>query len=195
MRTPALAVALALVVMPGVPAVAKPVPAPKPQIRDDEADQRGLGPGYDIRSALFTTAGTMVRSGKKTTYVPNRLVVAVTYSAPPSQDLYAAQVVAFATSSCRVYLEIYGVDRRTYGSGSCAGSGGFAVPVNVSGNVLTISLPFSALGTSLRAGVELRELETWTNVAEPTDGYEPGDLAGSAFTVDVASTDVTYTIR
>ena len=191
MRTPALA--LAVIALMAVPAVAK-TPAPKPQITDVAQDQRVPDPGYDVLSGLFTTSGTMVRSGKKTTYVPNRLVIAVTYSAPPAQYAYAAQVVAFATSACRVYLEVYGVDRRTFGSASCV-KDQFAVPATVSGNVLTLSVPFSALGTNLRPGVVLRELETWTNIAEPVSGYETGDMVGSVVAVDTGSSEVTYTIH
>jgi hypothetical protein len=191
MRLRAVALAAAFAACLPVPAHAATA---RPQITDAAGDQRAMSASYDIRSALFSTGGVTVRSGKRSVYVPTRLVVTVTYAAPVAADGYSAQVVSFATSDCRVYLEVYGTSH-TYGSASCVDSP-FTVPVKASGTTLTFMLPFSALGKGrLGPGADIGELSTWTNVAEPSQGYETGDLVGNAVTVDLAETDATYTIR
>jgi hypothetical protein len=167
--------------------------APKPQIVDAAGDQMGMDASYDIRSALFTTAGTTVRSGRRSVYVPTRLVVTIGYGGDVASELYRALVVSFATDDCRVYLEAYG-DARTYGSASCLDTS-FTFPAKANGATLTFSLPLSVLGKHLAPGTELTALATWTNVGEPAQGYEAGDLVGTAFTVDFASSGLTYTIR
>src|SRR5882672_6359712 len=102
MRLRAAVAASLAACLPCVPSAATAV-VPKPQIVDPAGDQMVLGPSYDVRSALFSSAGMTVRSGKKTTYVPTKLVVTVTYSAAVPSELYAAQIVAFQTDECRVY--------------------------------------------------------------------------------------------
>jgi hypothetical protein len=191
MRTRTAALAAMLAACLPVPAHA----AARPQIVDPAGDQvAAMGGSYDVLSALFTTGGVNVRAGRKTVYVPTRLVVTVTYAGPVAADSYRAQVVSFATAECRVYLEVYGAAPDTYGSASCLDTA-FTFPVKATGATLAFTLPLSALKPYLAPGTMLTNLSTWTNVAEPMSGYESGDLIGNAVTVDFASSAGTYTIR
>jgi len=158
---------------------------PKPQIVDPSGDAV-TGASYDIVSATFSTA----RTGRR----PTKLVVKVAYAGDVTTDPYAAQVVRFVMPECgAAYLEVYA--GTTYGTADCVDDA-FTFGVRTSGRTLTLTLPFAAVGTSyLGPGVELTALGTWTTVAEPTSGAEPGDLAGTAVTLDLATTDKTYTIR
>lgn len=188
----AIALVVVLLCAPAHAAPPKKI-APKPQIVDVAGDQvAAFGAAYDVRSALFSTAGTLTRKGKKVVYTPTTLVVTLTYAAPVPADLYAAQVVTFATDTCRVYLEAFGAGHDTYGSSSCTDDA-TTFGVRTAGATMTFTVPLAAVG--LKVGVELHKLTTWTNVAEPTTGYESGDLVGSGVTVDFATTATAFPIR
>ncbi len=168
--------------------------AAKPQITDPGNDARVLGARYDVVSALFATEGTKARVRGKWVYTPTKLTVAVTYAGNVAADQYSAQIVTFDVPECgTVYLEIYSAG--TYGAADCVDDA-FEFPAKRAGKTLTFIVPFATVGKSyLGPGVELSSLETWTNVADPVQGYESGDVVGSDGSIDVATTTKTYTIR
>ena len=168
--------------------------APKPQIPDPAGDAIGLGAGYDVVSALFSTEGTTTRVGRRTLYTPTKLKVTVTYAGAVPTDAYAAQVVRFDIGNCSsVYLESY--DGGTYGSAACLADA-FDFAVMKTGKTMTFTLPFSVVGKAfLKKGAVLTGLRTYTAVADPVLGYESQevgfDVAGA---VDSATTATPYKI-
>lgn len=188
MRTVAVAVAAAAALSFTSPADA----APKPQIVDATGDAPA-GAGYDVVSALFTTAGSTAKVGRKTVYTPTKLVVVVTYAGNVAADAYATQVVTFDAPGCDdVYLQTY--SGGTFASADCL-EDPFDVSVKTSGKTVTFTVPFGTLGKQyLKPGAVLSGLATYTALAEPVLGYETGELTLGTATVDTATTDKVYKI-
>ena len=188
MRTVATAVA-AIAALSFMPAAGA---APKPQIVDATGDA-AAGAGYDIVSALFTTAGTSAKAGRKTVYTPTKLVVTVTYASTVPADAYATQVVEFSAPGCEgVYLQTF--SGGTFGSADCL-EDPFDVSVKAAGKSVTFTLPFGVLGKQyLNKGAVLSGLTTYTALADPVLGYETGELTMRTVTVDSAATTNVYKI-
>lgn len=170
--------------------------APKPQITDATGDARPTGgSGADVVSALFSTAGTTAKLGKKTVYTPNKLVVTVTYAGAVPSGANVAQVVQFDAPGCTdVYLESF--DTGIWGSADCL-EDDFAFTVKKSGKTVTFTLPFKVLGTKhLKRGATLTSLRTYTAHADPVFGYETVEIGGGlgAAGLDDAVTTATYKI-
>jgi hypothetical protein len=167
-----------------------------PQIVDAAGDEVVPVGGTDLVAAVFDTAGTYTKVKKKTVYTPNKLTVELRYAAPVATDPYVAHVVTFDAGSCgAVYLEVYGTDV-TYGDADCL-TNSFEFSFQAEDDELRITLPFSVIGKSLRAGTKLSSLRAYTAVADPLVGLEPvlitmGDEHGAN---DVAKTDKTYVVK
>jgi hypothetical protein len=190
MRTPAVALLAALAIC----APAHAAPKPLPQITDPAGDATAMGPRYDVVSGLFATTGVTTKVRGRRVYTPTKLVVTVTYAGAVAADSYSTQVVSFKVPGCGgVYLEMFG--GQTYGGADCLDAA-FVFGAVRTGSTLTVTLPFATLGKGrLGRGVELGELTTWTNVADPQYGYETGDLLDPDLSVDVATTAKTYVVR
>jgi hypothetical protein len=167
-----------------------------PQIVDAAGDEVAPVDGTDIVAVVFDTAGNYTKVKKKTVYTPTKLTVEIRYAAPVSTDPNVAHVVTFDAGSCgAVYLEVYGTDV-TYGEADCLDDS-FEFSYQVEDDELRITLPFSTIGKSLKAGTKLTGLRAYTAaVADPVAGFEPvlvtGDEHGAN---DVASTDKTYVVK
>lgn len=175
MRTRLLAAAvLACAAAVALPAHAA---APKPQITDPAGDNRVPNAGLDIVSATFSTSGTTAKVRGKQVYTPTRLVVSVAYAGAVATDPYATHQVTFRSPACgEVYLELYAGG--PYGDAECV-SGGFDFAAVAQGNVLTFTVPFSAIGKQyFKTGAALTDLVVYTAVGDPLLGYESNELAG-----------------
>jgi hypothetical protein len=169
--------------------------APKPQITDPTGDSTVLGAGGDIVSALFSTAGTTAKVGKKTVYTPTKLLITITYAADVASEPYASHAVRFEVPGCgEVYLQHY--SGGTFGSApdSCV-TDAFDPNTSVKGKTLTFTLPFSTIGKAyMKKGAALTDLKVYTAVADPVLGYESGELGGDQGSSDVATTTAVYRI-
>lgn len=166
-----------------------------PLIVDAAGDEVVPVGGTDIVAAVFDTAGTYTKVKKKTVYTPTKLTVEVRYSAPVATDPYVAHVVTFDAGSCgAVYLEVYGTDF-TYGDADCLDDS-FEFSFQVEADELRMTLPFSVIGKSMRAGTKLSNLRVYTAVGDPLVGFEPVLMTGDEHGAnDVASTDKTYVVK
>ncbi|HEU0133159.1 MAG TPA: hypothetical protein VFQ85_19445 [Mycobacteriales bacterium] len=185
----ALLSALALTAVPAHAA------APKPQITDPKGDTAAPMAGTDLVSVLFGTSGTTAKVKKKTVYTPTKLVVTLTYDGQPSADPTVSHVVTFDAPGCDdVYLQVYGGDG-TFGSADCVNAA-FDFGYKTSGNTITLTLPFGALGKSLRGGAKLGALRAYTAVGDPLIGLETVVMTSRDETAnDVAKTDALYTVK
>lgn len=162
LRLPLAAAATALVALAPVGSA-----APAPQITDAKGDVLNADAGADVVSATFSTGG-----GAK----PNKLIVTVTYAADVTTDETTAQAVVFQVPDCgRVYLERYGAGAGTFATSGCT-EDPFDVAVKADGSTLTFTVPFSAVGSSLKLGTTLTDLRTYTALADPVVGFETGDF-------------------
>jgi hypothetical protein len=181
MRIRLAAVATAAVVT-GLALPGSAAPAPKPQITDPAGDAFIPEGSIDILSALFTTD----KPRKK----PSKLVVTVTYGAPPDSYDPASDAVVFTVPGCgEVLLNRSGA--ATDGFADCV-EGIFPVSAQVKGNTVTFTLPFKAI-KGLKAGAVLTGLRTWTSGADPVLGYSPA-MDEEQLTADTASTTATYKV-
>ena len=161
--------------------------APAPQITDAVGDVVVPEASLDVVSGLFSTQG--VKLGKK--YKPTKLVATITYAAEPNTSELATQVVMFDLPGCgEIYLQRY--FGGTYGTAECI-EDAFDFTAKVTGKTITYTLTFTTLGKSMKPGVVLSSLRTYTSGADPVLGYSPADF-NEALVADHASTTKTFKV-
>ena len=164
--------------------------APAPQVVDPKGDAKTQSAGADIVSALFGTAGTTQKIGKRTVYTPGKLTVTVTYAAAPSTDPYVSHQVSFTAPGCgNVYLEIFSTG--TFGVADCSPPDtSFDVSYKIAGNTITYTLPFSTLGKQyFKTGTPLTDLVTYTAFSDPQFGYESQEIAATTHVAGVTAAE------